>query len=132
MLIQCFCGNENICAKQILMKLVLAEYMQALLSFLNYPTISIVRLTVCVTCAGAGTAKPSNWKNAKAQKTAWNVRRIPSVRCTLCWAVFMELQVAHCLDVSTLLLSLLRALREEILFSRIAFALDFPMRHLNI
>jgi len=23
-------------------------------------------LTVCVTCAGAGTAKPSNWKNAKA------------------------------------------------------------------
>ena len=23
-------------------------------------------LTVCVTCAGAGTAKPSNWKNAEA------------------------------------------------------------------
>jgi hypothetical protein len=25
-----------------------------------------------------------NWKNAKAQETAWDVRRIPSVRCTLC------------------------------------------------
>jgi hypothetical protein len=27
-------------------------------------------LTVCVTCAGAGTAKPSNQKNAKARETA--------------------------------------------------------------
>ena len=42
-------------------------------------------LTVCVTCAGAGTAKPSNQKNAKVCETAWDVRRIPSVRCTLCW-----------------------------------------------
>ena len=66
MLIQCFCGNENICAKQILMKLVLAEYMQALLSFLNYPTISIGHPTDCVTCAGVGTAKPSSQKNDKA------------------------------------------------------------------
>ena len=42
--------------------------------------------TVCVTCAGVGTAKPSSQKNDKVCKTAWDVRRIPSVRCTLCWA----------------------------------------------
>ena len=39
------------------------------------------------TCAGAGTAKPSNQKNEKACEIAWDVRRIPSVRCTLCWTV---------------------------------------------
>ena len=30
-----------------------------------------MRLTVCVTCAGAGTAKPSSQKNDKACETAW-------------------------------------------------------------
>jgi hypothetical protein len=30
-----------------------------------------------------GAAKPSNQKNEKAQETAWDLRRIPSVRCTL-------------------------------------------------
>ena len=46
----------------------------------------IQRPTDCVTCAGAGTAKPSNQKKAQAYETAWDLRRIPSVRCTLCWA----------------------------------------------
>jgi len=46
--------------------------------------------TVCVTCAGAGTAKPSSQKKAKACKTAWDVRRVPSVRCTLCWLRCLE------------------------------------------
>jgi hypothetical protein len=41
-------------------------------------------LAVGVTCSGAGTAKPSNWENDKAQKTACDCHRIPSVRCTLC------------------------------------------------
>ena len=51
--------------------------------------LELYRLTVCVTCAGAGTAKPSSQKNDKALKTAWDLRRLPSVRCTLCWAVFL-------------------------------------------
>ena len=41
-------------------------------------------LTAGVTCAGVGTVKPSNQKNAKVCETAWDVRRIPSVRCTFC------------------------------------------------
>jgi len=48
--------------------------------------VFLKRLTACVTCAGVGTAKPSNQKKAQAWKTAWDVRRIPGVRCTLCWA----------------------------------------------
>ena len=42
--------------------------MQNLFSLCSW--FSAKHLTVCVTCAGAGTAKPSNWKNAKAWKTA--------------------------------------------------------------
>ena len=53
---------------------------------LSFMFISSVRLTDCVTCAGAGTAKPSSQKKDKACETVWDVRRIPSVRCTLCWA----------------------------------------------
>ena len=49
------------------------------------PIVEGKRLTVCVTCAGAGTAKPSSQKKAKACENARDCRRIPSVRCTLCW-----------------------------------------------
>ena len=41
--------------------------------FFNFPAFlccGVSRPTVCVTCAGAGTAKPSNWKNDKACETA--------------------------------------------------------------
>ena len=59
------------------------------INFCQFPCARRVSLMVCVTGAGAGTAKPSSQKNAKACKTAWDVRRIPSVRCTLCWAFFV-------------------------------------------
>jgi len=39
------------------------------------------RPTICVTCAGVGTAKPFSQKNDKAQKKAWDVREIPGVWC---------------------------------------------------
>jgi hypothetical protein len=47
-------------------------------------------LTVCVTCAWAGTAKPSSQEKAKACENAWDVRRLPSVRCTLYWLAFEQ------------------------------------------
>jgi hypothetical protein len=55
--------------------------------------------TVGVTCAGVGTAKPSSWKNAKACETAWDVRRIPGVRCTLCWHALV-VQDSTCFEVA--------------------------------
>jgi len=43
---------------------------------------------------GGDGGTPSDWKNDKAWKKAWNRARIPSVGCTLCWA-FLTLEDSY-------------------------------------
>ncbi|MEK6750710.1 MAG: hypothetical protein AABZ00_00480 [Chloroflexota bacterium] len=57
-------------AKKDFRQLDKLQFLQNLICLCSWFCFSAKHLTVGVTCAGAGTAKPSNQKNDKACKTA--------------------------------------------------------------
>jgi hypothetical protein len=49
------------------------------------------RLTACVSGGqGAGGEKSLGAEKTESQKNARKLRRLPAVRCTLCWATFVH------------------------------------------
>ncbi len=82
-------ARENFSRKAGLIDILDINLKMNIMNIAKYGTMLFIHLPLpaqrfALPALGRGTAKPSNWKNDKACETAWDLRRIPSVGCTLC------------------------------------------------
>ena len=62
----------------------------------------LCRLTVCVTCWWAGVDNAHYSGKCLSQKNAYKSRRIPPVKCTLCWAAILRRPFLYSSDIPLL------------------------------